>query len=147
MNRDRSGQRAPFTVRVLAGRLLGTRAGNMHLRSDWADFRRQIHLIVRDSATPLVACTDLRGIHELPEEVHGLLVSGMRELNPWIDRSAILLPSTTLGLTVDRLLRAARSEARQTFRHSADVKAWLSSCLSPVERLHLDAFLGGTGGP
>jgi hypothetical protein len=124
--------------------LLGIRVGDVRSAADWTDFTRQVHLVVRESPTRVAVCSDLRALQVLTDEFHGLLVAGMREVNPRILRSAILVPNTSLGLKLDRLLRDAGSESRQVCRHSADVKAWLSSSLNAQERAALDDFLGAS---
>jgi hypothetical protein len=131
-----------FSVRWLSGTLLGIRVGDVRTAADWSDFSHQVHQAARESPTRIAVCSDLRTLQVLPDEFHGLCVAGMREVNPHILRSAILVPDTSLGLKLGRLLRDAGSDARQVCRHSADVKAWLSSCLNAQERIALDDFLG-----
>jgi len=145
MTEKPSGRPLPFTVCRLGGKLLGNRVADVRSRNDWTEFSHRIHDVLRESTTRLVVCTDLRGLRALPTGLHDLLVGRMREMNPYILRSALLLPNPALDATLTRLLRSAGSDDRQLFHSSADVKAWLSSHLGPEDRSHLDTFLATSG--
>lgn len=145
MTEHSSRRSLPFTVRRLGGKLLGNRVADVRSRDDWTEFSHRIHDVLRESTTRLVVCTDLRGLRALPPDLHDLLVDRMREMNPYILRSALLLPNPALEATLAGLLRSAGSDDRQLFHTSADVKAWLSFHLGAEDRSHLDAFLVTAG--
>lgn len=133
----------PFVVRCLTGKLMGARAGQLSSMAEFVGFTELFRSEADKVVGPVVICADYRQLQVLKEEVAIAVLTGLRQFNAKLERSALMLPThaTTLRLQMDRLLREAKHPGRRVCSDAAEVKAWPSSCLDATEQSRLDEFL------
>ncbi len=92
---------------------------------------------------PVVGCVDVSECGTFSPEATEKFVAVMKSGNQDVERSAVLLSeaSATFMLQMERILRAAASPARRTFRDRRSLREWLRPLLSPDERAALERFL------
>jgi hypothetical protein len=93
----------------------------------------------------VVVCTDLTGGRTFAPWTADRFVSVMKNDNPKVERSALLLPAdaATVLLQVERMVREAESPARRTFHVASELAEWLAPLLNSDEQAALAAFLRG----
>jgi hypothetical protein len=99
--------------------------------------------IVTRSERPVVGLFDVSQIRVLGRAEADLLLKVMREDNPRVLRTAILVQGDALlEMQIERLIRTAGSPNRQAFRLAGHAVRWLSASLGPTELARLQLFLG-----
>ena len=90
-----------------------------------------------------VICADVRAIALLSPTVSDLMIGVLAKGNPYLERSAILLPATgaLFHLQAERLVRESKSVNRRSFHKPQDMAAWLDEVLDDAERAGVRAFL------
>jgi hypothetical protein len=132
-----------FTVECRVGRVVEARL--MTLRD--ADDVTQFELAMRAAFVRLqrkcVICADVRAFTLLSPTVSDLMIAVLAKGNPYLERSAILLPAkgAAFHLQAERLVRESKSADRRTFREPQEMKAWLDEVLDEGERARVRAFL------
>jgi hypothetical protein len=123
--------------RVVEGRplVLKTRAAAV---AYCAEFRRLVPPLRR-----AVICADYRAIAVFAPEVAEELKSLLADMNPFIERSAILVaPEHATGvLQVGRVVKETHHESRRRFTDAAEMSAWLGELLTPAESARVAEFL------
>jgi hypothetical protein len=131
-----------WTVQKLAGRLIEARM----TKGDPEEVTACLTAIadaVASSHVPVVGLLDLSQIQVLGRAEADLLLKVMREDNPKVERTAILVHGDALlEMQVERLIRAASWPHRKTFRLAGQAMRWLAATLSPAESASLQRFLG-----
>lgn len=137
----------PYVAQRLTGKLIGVRLGELRTVTDWLDYSNRVRALAAERPGAIVICADYRQLQVMQKEVAAALLEGLREFNPILYRSALLLPSDapTLLLQMERLLREARNLRRRVCSDAAEVKAWLASCLDSTEQARLVEFLAAPG--
>ncbi len=92
----------------------------------------------------VVVCSDLTEARTFSPETTERFIALMKTDNPRLERSALLVSadSATFVLQLERMLRAANSPVRRTFREPQELIDWLRPSLTPSEQTALVAFLG-----
>jgi len=99
--------------------------------------------LVARSKHPVVGFLDLTQIQVLGRAEADLLLKVMREDNPKVERTAILVHGDALlEMQIERLIRAAASPNREAFRMAGSAVRWLRPSLSPAELASLQSFVG-----
>ena len=90
-----------------------------------------------------VICSDVRAFTLLSPTVSDLMIGVLAKGNPYLERSAILLPAkgAAFHLQAERLVRESKSADRRTFREPHEMAAWLDEVLDDAERARVRAFL------
>lgn len=133
----------PFSAHCRVGRLVEARLHALSSVDEVDRFQAAMREAFLLAGRKAVVCADWRGAQVLPpdvaERVAAMLVFG----NPRLERSAVLLArdSAAFALQVERVVREAANPARRTFRDAADMQAWLSGALDPIERTRMEEFL------
>jgi hypothetical protein len=98
---------------------------------------------VASATQPVVGLFDVSQIQVLGRAEAELLLKVMRDDNPKVERTAILVHGDALlEMQIERLIRAAALPTRQAFRLAGHAVRWLSPVLSPTELARLQLFLG-----
>ncbi len=112
-----------------------------------ADDVTQFEMAMRTAFVQLrrkcVICSDVRAFTLLSPTVSDLMIGVLAKGNPYLERSAILLPAkgAAFHLQAERLVRESRSADRRTFREPQEMAAWLDEVLDEGERAGVRAFL------
>lgn len=89
-----------------------------------------------------VVVVDFRHAHVFPPKIFEHFLAIMTQLNPRLQRSAILINhSAVLGLQAERAIQTAGHADRQAFRDPRALELWLSEVLSQSETARLRQFL------
>ena len=112
----------------------------------WLHFSNRFREVVGKAHGKLVICADYRLLHPMAPDIANAWLGGLREMNPKLERSALLLPAgaPAVRLQIERVLREAKHPGRRACSDAAEVKAWLSSCLDSAEQARLTQFLAWT---
>jgi hypothetical protein len=134
-------------VQRLAGKLVGVRVGEIRSGADWFNCVNSLRAVAAERPGAIVICADFRQLQVMNAEIAAVVLESLRDFNPMLYRSAILLPANapTLLLQMERLLREARNLRRRICSDGAEVKAWLASCLDSTEQARLVEFLATLG--
>ena len=99
--------------------------------------------MIRAATEPVVTCYDLRQASLFAPPIAEEVAEMMRQINPKLDRSAIVLPTdrATFTLQMERLVRAGGVASRRTFRSAKRAADWLAEVLSDEEKARLRVFL------
>jgi hypothetical protein len=131
-----------WTVEVRVGRLVEGRPLALKTKEDaiaYADaFRRLVPGLKRG-----VICADYRAVAVFPPVVADELARLMSDMNPYIERSAILVAAehATNALQVQRVVRETHNENRRRFTDRNELEHWLGEVLTPAEQARLKEFL------
>jgi hypothetical protein len=98
--------------------------------------------IVVRATRPVVGLFDVSQIRVLGRAEADLLLKVMRDDNPRVERTAILVQGDALlEMQIERLIRASASPNRKAFRLAGHAVRWLSPSLGPTELARLQLFL------
>lgn len=123
----------------LASRLVGIYFEPPFSQADIAGFFQSLRGVFA-ARRSLVFCSDLRQVSIFPPEISDRLVEMMRADNPFVERNAAIISSSSIfGLQVERMLREAANPARRSFRDTSSALKWLGETLDADE---LDAARG-----
>jgi hypothetical protein len=125
--------------RLVEARLFGAPRSPAQVR-EFTEALRRTFLSV---GGPCVVCADWRGATLLAPEIADALVDLLRQGNPHVERSGVLLASqgAMLTLQAERVIREAANPARRAFREAGAMRSWLSAVLDAAETQRLDEFL------
>ena len=134
-----------YTIERHAGRLVEVRQiamVPMGLEEILA-MRDTLLAVVRAATESVVTCYDLRQAALFAPPVAEEVADMMRQINPKLDRSAIVVPTdrATFALQMERLVRAGGVASRRTFRSAKRAADWLAEVLSDEEKARLRVFL------
>jgi hypothetical protein len=146
-DRPQDARTQPYVVQRLAGKLIGVRVGELRTVADCRDYANRVRGLAAERPGSIVICADYRRLRLMDKEVAEAALDGLRDLNPLLNRSALLPPADApaLRLQMERLLRDARNPGRRICTDAAEVRAWLSSCLDSTEQARLVEFLALSG--
>ena len=132
-----------ITLFPRAGRLAGVRLLSPVTDEEFDRFLNDVTKWVQSIQSQVIFCSDLRGAQVLTEAISARIIGSMRQDNPKLKRTALILPahSAVLALQFERIIREAGNPARKTFRRAVDAQAWLSEVLRPAEQQSLAEFL------
>jgi hypothetical protein len=131
-----------YEVRNPKGRLVTLRLASPIDEPESARAVEDIRRVLGGVSGRARICTDLSGARTFPPEVAERFVALMKVDNPKIERSGFLIgQNATFALQIERMLRAAGSSSRLTFRAVADLTAWLSKVCDEPEQRALATFL------
>lgn len=90
-----------------------------------------------------LVCADYRRVPVFSPAAAEALKHLMNELNPRVERSAMLVDAhhATHALQVNRLARETANDARRRFDNAESLAAWLGEVCRPDERAAVAAFL------
>lgn len=126
------------------GRLAEVRYEPPLALDELVDFMTKVRTLVGRATTPLLFCCDWRAVESFDATFRDTIVWIMRRDNPRIVANAILVKSDALYAQSLEIVRDAKSAARQVFRDTRSLAAWLDPKLTTEERLRKDRFLGET---
>lgn len=103
-----------------------------------AEFRRLVPPLGR-----AIICADYRAISVFAPEVAEELKSLLEDMNPFIERSAVLVaPDHATGvMQVGRVVKETHNQQRRRFTDVAKMLVWLEEVLTPAESARVTAFL------
>jgi hypothetical protein len=127
----------------LTGKLIGVRVGELRTVADCHEYANRVRGLAAERPGAMVICADYRHLRLMSKEVEAAALDGLRDFNPLLHRSALLLPAG--APTLLRLVCDARNPRRRICSDAAEVKAWLSSCLDSTEQACLAEFLASSG--
>jgi hypothetical protein len=126
------------------GRLIEVRVSRLTSVADVESVHAEIlRAIGPPSASDRVLCVDCRSAAALPPGAVDSMSRGMREVNPRIERSAVLVAAsnTMFSLQAERAVRCAGNSERHVFSDVDELLEWLDDGLTEVERSELRIFL------
>ncbi len=130
-----------WTVQNSVGRLVEARLTTTDSNSAAACLAA-IAQLVASAPFRVVGLLDVSRVRVFGREDAELFVAVMREDNPRVERTAILINGDALvGMQMERLVRAAALPRRQVFRAAGPAIAWLAEVLSPEEVARARAFM------
>lgn len=131
-----------WTIAVNAGRLVEGRPLSLRTRHDAIAYCAEFRLLVPPLRRAVI-CADYRAIAVFPPEVADELSRLMADMNPYVERSAILISSdhATNALQINRVVRETQNENRRRFTNAHELARWLGEVLDPHERERLAHFL------
>lgn len=134
-----------YTVERRVGRLLEMRLLFGVSQEHTQRFLARVGAVLSTSREPLVLCVDLRDSRLFPPEISEQILSFMRTMNPYVERSALLVggQSAMFGLQIERLVRGGAHPSRRTFRDPEAATRWLAQVLTPAEQERLRHFVAG----
>ena len=132
-----------FTVECRVGRVVEARLMTLRDADDVTQFELAMRAAFVRVQRKCVTCADVRAIALLSPTVSDLMIGVLAKGNPYLERSAILLPATgaLFHLQAERLVRESKSADRRSFRKPQDMAAWLDEVLDDAERAGVRAFL------
>jgi hypothetical protein len=95
------------------------------------------------SAPDCIVCVDGRSAAALPPGAVDAMSRSMREVNPRIERSALLVDTSNsmFSLQAERAVQCAGKSERHVFSDVDELLAWLGNGLTEAERSELRTFL------
>jgi len=135
---------APFFARVRVGRVVEVRAHRLWTSADITKLRDEVFAAMRGTGPDAVICADYRNASALSREAADAWSQAMRESNPMLTRSAILVGTTNtiLNLQIERILRCSGDRhRRRLFSSVAELREWVGPILTRSEREAAAAFL------
>lgn len=130
------------TVQRRVGRLVEIRMGLPLTFAEAVIFAEELRAIVKPMGDRFVGVCDFSRISIFPQEVIATYTDCMRDLNPKVERTGVLISnSATFGLQMGRLLRGASSPNRRSFVSPTELCLWIGEVLSPAEQARLKEFL------
>ncbi len=90
-----------------------------------------------------VICADYRNVTVFPPEVADKLVRIFADIDPRVERAAMLVPpkNAILALQVERIIRETRHPNRRSFQGVPELQLWLGEILEPSEKRRMSVFL------
>ena len=132
-----------WTVQRVVGKLVEARLTKGDSNEVVACLTAIADTVVR-APGPVVGLFDLSQIQVLGRAEAKMLLDVMRQDNPRVERTAILVHGDALlEMQMERLVRAAALPTRQVFRLAGHAVYWLSPSLSPQELARVQLFLSG----
>lgn len=131
-----------WTIAVNVGRLVEGRPLSLRTRHDAIAYCAEFRLLVPPLRSAVI-CADYRNVTVFPPDVADELARLMTEMNPYIERSAILVSAehATNALQIQRVVRETHNENRRRFTDAHELARWLGEVLGPHERERLAQFL------
>ena len=130
-----------WSVKNSVGNLVEARLNTMDSEAIAACLSAIVQLVAVAPA-PVVGILDLSRVRVFGREDANQFVSVMREDNPRVKRTAIIVNGDPLfGMQMQRLVRAATSPRRQVFRMPSQALGWLAEVLGDAEIARLRAFI------
>ena len=128
----------------MVGRLVEVHVRRLTSVADVESVHAEIlHAIGPPSAPDCILCVDCRAAAALPPGAVDAMSRSMREVNPRIERSAVLVDSSNsmFSLQAERAVQCAGKSERQVFSDVDEALEWLDRGLTEVERSELRKFL------
>jgi len=134
---------AAFTVECRVGRVVEARLMTLRDADDVTQFAMAMRAAFMQLQRKCVICADVRAFTLLSPTVSDLMIGVLAKGNPYLERSAILLPAegAAFHLQAARLVRESKSADRRAFREPEEMAAWLDEVLDEGERAGVRAFL------
>lgn len=132
-----------WTVQRNVGRLFEARIESLQTREQVSAFGDECRRLMKRAGQPVVVCADYRAVHVFSPVAAEALKELLRDLNPLIERSGLLVaPDHAINLM--QMSRVARESGtqRRTFVDKAPLREWLDEVLTPAEQARLTQFLG-----
>jgi len=126
------------------GRLVEVRVSRLTSVADVESVHAEIlRAIGPPSAPDCILCVDCRSAAALPPGAVDTMSRGMREVNPRIERSAVVVDASNamFSLQAERAVQCAGKSERQVFSDVDEALEWLDRGLTEVERSELRKFL------
>jgi hypothetical protein len=135
--------RARSFARVCLGRLVEVHVRRLGSVSDVDSLKAAVFAALERAGSEAVICADCRGATPFTGEVANACAQAMRQLNPYIVRSALLLdPSNTMfNLQLERVAQCAGNDQRRLFGDADELRDWLDGTLAAAERRALRTLL------
>ena len=132
-----------FTVECRVGRVVEARLMTLRDADDVTQFAMAMRAAFMQLQRKCVICADVRAFTLLSPTVSDLMIGVLAKGNPYLERSAILLPAegAAFHLQAARLVRESKSADRRAFRKPEEMAAWLDEVLDEGERAGVRAFL------
>jgi hypothetical protein len=132
-----------FTVECRVGRVVEARLMTLRDADDVTQFAMAMRAAFMQLQRKCVICADVRAFTLLSPTVSDLMIGVLAKGNPYLERSAILLPAegAAFHLQAARLVRESKSADRRAFREPEEMAAWLDEVLDEGERAGVRAFL------
>ena len=131
-----------FDIQARVGRLVEVWAEGLSSAAELHAFARRFRAAM-EAGPRRVVCADYRALDVVVPEVWRAWVQGMQQVNPQLERSALILPRHNLPLRtqVERALAEAAHSERRICLDAAEAKEWLWGRLDKAERKRLLEFL------
>jgi hypothetical protein len=141
------GELEASSARARVGRVVEVRVRRLGALSDVESLNSRFCEAVRQAGAGAMICGDFRGASPLSREVADAWSRAMREANPGIARSALLVDpaNVTFNLQIERIVRCAGNPERRVFADVTDLRTWMECDLTEREREALRAFFSSGG--
>ena len=131
-----------FKFSSSVGRLVRARIYTPHLVDEIPLYRAAMEREAAAIGGKLMIITDGREAKIFPPEVAEGYISIMRRDNEHLERSALLVGTSSLfGMQVERMAAVVNNPSRRVFREVAECQAWLREVLTDIEAKALHEFL------
>jgi hypothetical protein len=132
-----------WSIENNAGRLVEIKVASPVNMTEAAEFQAKLVQTVQLTPGRIVLCADIREATVFAPEVAARVTGMLRAENAKLERGAILLPpeNAVFGIQIERLIREAGADYRQTFRETKPAIVWLSQSLHVREIARLRVFL------
>jgi hypothetical protein len=99
--------------------------------------------LLRAQGTPSIVCADYRAVEVFPPAVVDELQRLMTEMNPFVERAAVLVSPEhpTNAMQVQRVVRETEHPGRRRFTSVAEAAAYLAEVLTREETERVQRFL------
>ena len=132
-----------YSVANASGRLVEGRPGILRDAADAKRYTDEFRRLIPLANPRAIVLADYRGVAIFPPDVADVLARLMADMNPFIERSAILVDPAhaTAVLQVGRVVSAAHNEQRRRFSDRVELERWLGEIATPGELARARAFL------
>ncbi len=132
-----------FSVANAVGRLVEGRPGVLRDGADAKSYTDEFRRLIPHAKPRALVLADYRGVAVFPPAVADELARLMADMNPFIERSAILVDPAhaTAVLQVGRVVTAAHNELRRRFSDRVALQQWLGEVATAAELARVVAFL------
>ncbi|CAN5781721.1 hypothetical protein BH09MYX1_BH09MYX1_19270 [soil metagenome] len=132
-----------FSVTLAAPRIACGRPGLLRDRAQALAYCNEFRRLIPTAKPKAIIVADYRGVAIFPPDVAEELARLMSDMNPLIERSAILVdPShATAALQVGRVVQASHNENRRRLTSRADLETWVGEIATLAELGRIRAFL------
>jgi hypothetical protein len=139
----------PFVFENRVGRLIEVRIESIMTLDEAQQLRARMWLTLGGMRERAVLIGDLQRCELFAPDIADKMASMLKQDNPKVERSALLLRSATgLALQVERLIGEATEGAsgrsaplRRSFLDKQAARLWLEPVLNPEERARLGRFI------
>jgi hypothetical protein len=136
-----------YTIAHRVGRLVEIRIESPVSLEEAVRWGRDHNAVIDAVVGPYVCFVDLVDATVFPQNVVDAYVATMKSEPRLLRTGTLLSASPTLGMQIQRMIRAANNPDRKVFRDGPELEGWLGEILTPAERARLHELLADRAPP